>query len=131
MFNAYYITRVSLPGWLVVWTPNLLVWGSNPLSNKRFFKGTVLHWLYCNAFNRALTRVNYVIYREKSAIYRQNHLYIARYRRYWGISPEISPDRYFSMKYHVDLSRYTIYRRHIVIFSSLILRKVNLMLEKI
>ena len=41
MFNAYYITRVSLPGWLVAWTSNQKVWGSNPLPNKRVFQGIV------------------------------------------------------------------------------------------
>ena len=60
-----------------------------------------------------LTRVDQVIYREKSAIYRW---YIVRYRRFLEISPEISSDRYFSMKYRIDTLRYTIYRRHIGYF---------------
>ena len=51
MFYAYYITGVSLPRWLVAWTPNQ----TNPLRNKRVFQGIVAHWLYCSTFDRALT----------------------------------------------------------------------------
>ena len=95
MFNAYYIIRVSLPGWLI------------PLATKGFLG-------YYSAFDR----IDYVIYREKSAIYRQNCWYITRYPRFWGISSDISSNRYFSMKYRVDLSRYMKYRQYIAIFSS-------------
>ena len=50
-----------------------------------------------------LTVVDHVIYRE-------NRRYIARDRRFFGISPKILPDWYFSMKYHIDTLRYTTYR---------------------
>ena len=119
MYNAYYITRVSLLGWLVVWTSNLLVWGSNPISNKSHFQAcTVAHWLHCSAFDLRwpVLTMRYI---------RKNRRYIVRYRWFLGISHKISPDRYFSMKYHVDPSRYTIYQQYIAIFSSLEPTNVN------
>ena len=54
--------------------------------------GTVAHWLHCSAFD----------------------FYIARNSRFLEIYPEISLDRYFSMKYLVNTLRYTIFRRYIV-----------------
>ena len=74
MFNAYYITRVSLPGWLVAGTKGL-----GFKSPQQQFSGH----------------------------YKIGDIGIL-YHRFWGISPEISPDRYFftSPLPINDISRY-------------------------
>ena len=62
---------------------------------------TIAHWLHCSVFD----------FRWPVLTIR----YIGKNHRFLDIYPEISPDQYFSMKYHVDTLRYTI-----ATFSSLV-----------
>ena len=70
---------------------------------------TVARWRHCSGVWLSLTRVDHAIYRRKIGDLSQNHLYIARNLRFLARIPEISPDRYFSMKYRVETHRYTIF----------------------
>ena len=96
-------------------TPNLLFWGSNPLRSKmrRHCSGIVAH------FDFIVAHLTFVDPRwpcdisGKIGNLSPNHIYIARYRQFIRIYPEISPDRYFSMKCRVDTLWYTIFRRYI------------------
>ena len=56
--------------------------------------GTIAHWLHCSAFD----------FRWPALTMR----YIGKNHQFLDIYPEISPDRYFSMKYRVDTLWYTI-----------------------
>ena len=74
---------------------------------------TVARWRHCSGVWLSLTRVDHAIYRRKIGDLSPNHLYITRNRRFLARNPEISSDRYFSMKYRVETHRYTIFRRYI------------------
>ena len=99
IFAAYYMLAQVVSGW----TPNLLVWGSNPLGSKQMGE-------HCSAsdFRWPALTMRYI---------GKNRRFIANIsREFLGINPEISPYRYFSMKYRVETLRYTI-------FSSLDIRR--------
>ena len=117
-FIAHYISKSKLAQIVRGWTPNLLVWGSNPLGSNLFgevhcsgdvvahLTSTVARWLRWPALTRRYIE-------EKSPISRQNRRYIAINRRFLEIYPEKSSGRYFCKKNRVDTLRHTIFRRYI------------------
>ena len=112
---AYYLSKGYLAQVVSGWTPNLLVWGSNPLSSKQ--NGAVAGLTFVDPrWPRDISEKNrrfiakWPIYREKSAISRDKCRNIAGPIFLQEISCRYPPTH--------DIS--AIYRRNIATFSSLV-----------